>query len=75
VGDLLIVGALYAVLSAALTFGPRTFLQGLVAVLLVPLLCVINAATFAVWYREVDGGGPAWRRRKGHACTNLLFPR
>ena len=35
---LLIIGALYAVISGTLTFGPRAFLLGLVAVLLVPLL-------------------------------------
>ena len=35
---LLGVGALYAVLSGGLTLGPRAFLLGLVAVLLVPLL-------------------------------------
>src|SRR5918997_4465059 len=35
---LLAVGALYGVLSDDLTLGPRAFLLGLVAVLLVPLL-------------------------------------
>jgi len=35
---LLIVGTLYAVISGALTFGPRAFLLALVSVLLVPLL-------------------------------------
>ena len=34
---LLIVGALYAVISGTLTFGPRAFLLALVSVLLVPL--------------------------------------
>ena len=35
---MLAVGALYGVLSDGLTLGPRAFLLGLVAVLLVPLL-------------------------------------
>jgi uncharacterized membrane protein len=35
---LLIIGAMYAVISGPLTFGPRAFLLALVAVLLVPLL-------------------------------------
>jgi uncharacterized membrane protein len=35
---LLIVGALYAVISGTLTFGPRAFLLALVSVLLIPLL-------------------------------------
>ena len=125
---LLVIGALYAVLSEGLTLGPRAFLLGLVAVLLVPLmsahlrgshrlarwfglgmvgivtvavvvsafslvstalgrgmsapallrdaalLWVINVATFAVWYWEVDGGGPVVRRRKGHRSEDFLFP-
>ncbi len=125
---LLAVGALYAVLSDGLTLGPRAFLLGLVAVLLVPLLSahlrgshrlargfafgviglvtvavvtsafllvssslgggtsapallrdaallwVINVATFAVWYWEIDGGGPAGRRREGHVSEDFVFP-
>ena len=125
---LLVIGALYAVLSDGLTLGPRAFLLGLVAVLLVPLmsahlrgshrlarwfglgmvgivtvavvvsafslvstalgrgmsapallrdaalLWVINVATFAVWYWEVDGGGPVVRRRKGDRSEDFLFP-
>ena len=124
---LLIVGALYAVISGTLTFGPRAFLLTLVTVLLVPLLSayqqghhrlarllglglvsivtvvvvsvfllisssfsgqtpapallqdaallwVINVATFAVWYWEIDGGGPAQRLREGHVSQDFLFP-
>jgi uncharacterized membrane protein len=125
---LLGVGALYAVISGGLTLGPRAFLLGLVAVLLVPslsahlrgshrlargfglgvislvtlavivsvfllvssslgggtfapallrdaaLLWVINVATFAVWYWEIDGGGPGRRYREAHVRDNLLFP-
>ena len=115
-------------LSDGLTLGPRAFLLGLVAVLLVPLmtahlrgshnlarwfglgvvglvtvavvasvfllissslsggttapallrdaalLWAINVATFAVWYWEIDGGGPARRRREGHVSEDFLFP-
>jgi uncharacterized membrane protein len=125
---LLGIGALYTVISGELTLGPRAFLLGLVAVLLVPLLSahlrgshrlargfafvvigivtvavmasvfllvsssfgvgtsapallqdaallwVINVATFAVWYWEIDGGGPAQRRREGHVSEDFLFP-
>ncbi len=125
---LLGVGALYAVLSGGLTLGPRAFLLGLVAVLLVPLLSahltgsrrlargfglgviglvtlaviasvfllvssslgggtsapallrdaallwVINVVTFAVWYWEMDSGGPARRRRGGHVSEDFVFP-
>ncbi len=125
---LLAVGGLYAVLSDGLTLGPRAFLLGLVALLLIPLLTahlrgsprfargfafgvtglvtvalvasafllvssalgggtsapallrdaallwVINVATFAVWYWEIDGGGPAQRRRERHVSQDFLFP-
>ena len=37
------------------------------------LLWAINVATFAVWYWEVDGGGPA-RRPEEHHSEDLLFP-
>jgi uncharacterized membrane protein len=125
---LLAIGALYGVLSDGLTLGPRVFLLGLVAVLLVPLLTAhlrgshrlargfafgvigvvtvavvasvfllvssslggamsapallrdaallwaINVTTFAVWYWEIDGGGPEQRHREGHVSGDFLFP-
>jgi uncharacterized membrane protein len=120
---LLIIGALFAVISGTLTLGPRVFLLALVSVLLVPLLSahqtgnhrlarllglvtvavvvsvfllisssfsgqtpapallqdaallwVINVVTFAVWYWEIDGGGPARRHREGHVSDDFLFP-
>jgi hypothetical protein len=33
-----------------------------------------NCAVFAVWYWEIDGGGPAKRRRDGHVSSDFLFP-
>jgi hypothetical protein len=33
-----------------------------------------NLGTFAVWYWEIDGGGPSKRRRDGHISTDFLFP-
>src|SRR3712207_6103911 len=38
------------------------------------LLWVINVATFAVWYWEVDGGGPAERHSGGNRSEDFLFP-
>lgn len=38
------------------------------------LLWVINVATFAVWYWEIDGGDPASRRTEGHRSDDFLFP-
>ena len=125
---LLAVGALYGVISDGLTLGPRAFLLGLVAVLLIPLLSahlrgshrlarwfglgvvglvtvavtasvfllvssslggrtsaptllrdaallwIINVATFAVWYWEIDSGGPAQRHQEEHHSEDFLFP-
>jgi uncharacterized membrane protein len=34
----------------------------------------MNVVTFAVWYWEIDGGGPARRRRDRHASEDFLFP-
>jgi hypothetical protein len=33
-----------------------------------------NCVTFALWYWEIDGGGPSKRRRDGHVSTDFLFP-
>jgi uncharacterized membrane protein len=38
------------------------------------LLWLINVVTFAVWYWEIDGGGPAQRRREEHRSEDFLFP-
>jgi hypothetical protein len=38
------------------------------------LLWVINVVTFAVWYWEIDGGGPAQRRQEEHHSADFLFP-
>jgi uncharacterized membrane protein len=38
------------------------------------LLWCINVARFAVWYWEVDGGGPARRSPGEHRSDDFLFP-
>ena len=38
------------------------------------LLWLSNVAVFALWYSEIDGGGPAARFHKGYTPTDLLFP-
>jgi hypothetical protein len=35
---------------------------------------VANLLTFALWYWEIDGGGPSERRMDGHVSTDFLFP-
>ncbi len=38
------------------------------------LIWLTNILVFALWYWEIDGGGPAMRRRDRHASTDFLFP-
>lgn len=38
------------------------------------LIWAMNVVTFAVWYWEIDGGGPANRRGDRHASEDFLFP-
>jgi uncharacterized membrane protein len=125
---LLLVGVSYIALSGYVTFGPRAWLPGFMAVLVVPLLVaharghyrlahgigfvllvvttasvilrvfflvstisargasassvlvdailiwVSTVVTFAVWYWEIDGGGPAERRMDAHTSEDFLFP-
>jgi len=37
-------------------------------------LWAANLFTFALWYWEIDGGGPSKRRRDGHISSDFLFP-
>jgi uncharacterized membrane protein len=38
------------------------------------LLWIINVATFAAWYWETDGDGPARRHQEEHRSEDFLFP-
>jgi uncharacterized membrane protein len=38
------------------------------------LIWVSNVVTFAGWYWEIDGGGPADRRMDAHTSEDFLFP-
>jgi len=38
------------------------------------LLWVANVIVFALWYWELDGGGPRRRQQHGYEPTDLLFP-
>jgi hypothetical protein len=38
------------------------------------LIWVANVITFALWYWEIDGGGPQIRQPGRHASTDFLFP-
>ena len=98
----LVLGVIYALVSASLTVGPPGLLLGVVtlavsvsAVFLLgsllrgrtqaadllrdaALLWFSNVLTFALWYWEIDGGGPAYRHMHkdlGPRCsTDFVFP-
>lgn len=38
------------------------------------LLWAFNILLFALWYWELDGGGPIKRHQSGHQATDFLFP-
>jgi uncharacterized membrane protein len=38
------------------------------------LIWVINVVTFALWYWEIDGGGPLMRKVRPHGAKDFLFP-
>jgi uncharacterized membrane protein len=38
------------------------------------LVWLTNAATFALWYFEMDSGGPEKRQRDGHSTYDFMFP-
>jgi hypothetical protein len=77
----LIIGAL-AVATAALTISAAFLVEALIdhnldaVTLLISgvLLWSSNILTFALWYWEVDGGGPAHRHATGCGSTDFAFP-
>lgn len=38
------------------------------------LLWIVNVLVFALWYWELDGGGPRTRHSQGYVPTDLAFP-
>jgi uncharacterized membrane protein len=50
------------------TLPPATMLQG------GGLIWAANIVAFALWYWEVDGGGPNERRLDAHTSTDFIFP-
>jgi uncharacterized membrane protein len=54
------------------SFGRRTSAPALLQD--AALLWLINVVTFAIWYWEIDGGGPAQRRQEEHRSEDFLFP-
>jgi hypothetical protein len=38
------------------------------------VLWSVNVLTFALWYWEIDGGGPMKRHQTGHQAADFMFP-
>jgi uncharacterized membrane protein len=38
------------------------------------LIWIVNILTFALWYWEIDGGGPGRRHRDGYYSSDFVFP-
>ncbi len=38
------------------------------------VLWSVNILIFALWYWEIDGGGPAKRHQSGHQAADFMFP-
>src|ERR687884_1903980 len=38
------------------------------------LVWLTNAVTFALWYFEIDSGGPDKREKDGHGTSDFMFP-
>jgi hypothetical protein len=38
------------------------------------LIWIVNILTFALWYWELDGGGPGRRHREGYHSSDFVFP-
>lgn len=55
-------------LGGGTAIDPTSLLQG------AAIIWIVNVLTFAVWYYEIDGGGPLARRRQGGAPSDFLFP-
>lgn len=71
VAALAVSGSVVALVVRLLGIGgvaPKTLLRD------AALLWVSNIAIFAIWYWELDGGGPAVRFHHGYRPTDLLFP-
>lgn len=51
-----------------------TFHQGKDLLRPAALLWCINILVFAVWYWEIDGGGPVNRYKAGHEAADVQFP-
>ncbi|GLV54826.1 hypothetical protein KDH_17220 [Dictyobacter sp. S3.2.2.5] len=51
-----------------------TFNSGFILLRSATLLWISNVLVFAVWYWNIDGGGPRKRHENAHQASDFLFP-
>ncbi|GHO83535.1 DUF1345 domain-containing protein [Dictyobacter formicarum] len=51
-----------------------TFSNGFILLRSATLLWISNVLVFAVWYWNIDGGGPRKRHENNHQASDFLFP-
>jgi uncharacterized membrane protein len=68
------LGLVSAVTFLILTLANNTPTQAVQLLRTAALIWVSNVLVFALWYWEIDGGGPERRHKAGHKAADFLFP-
>ena len=74
---LILLGIITIALAAGITLLVVTLpknSQGLILLRSAVLLWVFNVLVFALWYFDIDGGGPYQRHLSNHQATDFMFP-
>jgi hypothetical protein len=74
---LILLGIMTLALAAGITLLVVTLpknSQGLILLRSAVLLWIFNVIVFALWYFEIDGGGPYQRHLSKHQATDFMFP-
>lgn len=73
---LILLGVITAALAAAVALLILTLPERPADTLLrsAGLIWFFNVIVFAVWYWEIDGGGPLKRHMSGHKAADFMFP-
>jgi len=77
VGSLILLGIVTIVLAVGIVHmisSLKTDLNGFDLLFTGLLLYGCNILMFALWYWEIDGGGPEKRRHSAHQLSDFLFP-
>ncbi|GHO46309.1 DUF1345 domain-containing protein [Ktedonospora formicarum] len=68
------VALIIGVFSLIITLATYTGKQARTLLYSAILLWLFNILVFALWYWEIDGGGPVKRHQAGHQAADLQFP-